>query len=112
MKAYINGEYFGEMSMIDGDPRSATIMTKDPSELMVITRNDFRKVVTSNPDIAFNLLKGTIKRLRRATNKIEHLAFLDVYGRISKLLKQYAQKKDDKLVIEEKLTHQEIANIQ
>ncbi len=105
------GEYFGEMSLIDGEPRSATIITKTPSEFMVITRNDFKKVLYSNPDITFNMLKGLTRLLRNATHKIENLAFLDVYGRITKVLKQYAKPKEDELVIEEKLTHQDIANL-
>ena len=105
------GEYFGEMALIDGEPRSATIMTKEPTELLVISRKDFKRVVTSNPEMAFNLLAGVTRRLRRATQKIEGFAFLDVYGRIAKILKQYARKEGEKLVIEEKFTHQEIANM-
>ena len=105
------GEYFGEMSFIDGEPRSATIITKEPAEFMMIMRDDFKKVLSSNPDMAFNMLKGVTHLLRQATHKIENLAFLDVYGRLCNVLKQYAKPKGEKLVVEEKLTHQELANI-
>ncbi len=105
------GDYFGEMSLIDGKPRSATIITKMPSEFMIIMRNDFKNLLSSNPDITFNLLKGLITRLRQATHKIENLAFLDVYGRVIKVLEQFVKMVGNKLIIEEKLTHQEIANM-
>lgn len=104
------GEYFGEMALIDGEPRSACVMTKEPTELMILSKKDFMEIFSSNP-IAFSLLKGMIKRLRDANKKIESLALLDVYGRIARLLLQLAKRHDDQLVVEERLTHQEIANM-
>jgi len=104
------GEYFGEMALIDGEPRSACVMTKEPTELLIVSRKDFMEIFSSNP-IAFSLLKGMIKRLRDANKKIESLALLDVYGRIARLLLQLARRHDDQLVVEERLTHQEIANM-
>ena len=104
------GEYFGEMSLIDNEPRSATVTTKELCETLSISREHFMKIFSSNP-IAFNLLKGLLQRLRDANKKIESLALLDVYGRVAKLLNQFAKPQGDKLVIENKLTHQEIANM-
>jgi len=104
------GEYFGEMALIDGEPRSACVMTKEPTELLIISKKDFMEIFSSNP-LAFSLLKGMIKRLRDANKKIESLALLDVYGRIARLLLQLAKRHDDRLVVEERLTHQEIASM-
>jgi CRP/FNR family cyclic AMP-dependent transcriptional regulator len=105
------GEYFGEMALLDGKPRSASVVTREPTEILIISRNDFRNILISNPDAVFNLLRGLLKRLREANEKIESLALMDVYGRVAKLFVQLAKPKGPKLVIGEKLTHQEIANM-
>ena len=105
------GEYFGEMALLDGKPRSASVVTRGPTELLIISRNDFRDILISNPDAVYNLLRGLLKRLREANEKIESLALMDVYGRVLKLFVQLAKPKGQKLVIEEKLTHQQIANM-
>jgi CRP/FNR family cyclic AMP-dependent transcriptional regulator len=105
------GDYFGEMALIDGEPRSATIITREPCQLFVFSRQDVREILRSNPDMVFTLLKGLIKRLRETDKKIESLALMDVYGRIAQLLMQMAVPKNDVQVIDEPLTHQEIANM-
>ena len=105
------GEYFGEMAALDGVPRSATIVTKEPTEMWIIHRDDFKKILSSNPDVVFNLLKVLIGRLRRANDKIESLAFTNVHGRVANLLMQFAKPRGEHWVIEEKMTHQEIANM-
>lgn len=105
------GEYFGEIAFIDGERRSATIITREPTEVLIISSGVFRNILSSNPDIALKLLVGAVKRLREANKQIESLALMDVYGRVARLLVHYAKPKGDKLFIEEKLTHQEIANM-
>ena len=104
------GEYFGEMSLIDKEPRSATIMTKELTQMLIIHRDDFLKVFNSNPDMVYDLFKVLLKRLRKSTEKVESLAFKDVYGRIAGLLTQLAKPVDDKWIVEDKLTHREIAH--
>ena len=103
------GEYFGEMSLLDSEPRSATVMTREATELLIVSKNNLMEIFSSNP-IAFNLLKGLLNRLREANKKIEGLALLDVYGRVARLLNQLAKPLDQKMVVGDKLTHQEIAN--
>lgn len=105
------GEYFGEIAFIDGEQRSATIITREPTEVLIISSGVFRNILSSNPNIAFNLLVGAVKRLREANKQIESLALMDVYGRVARLLAHYAKPKGEKLFIDEKLTHQEIANM-
>ena len=105
------GEYLGEMSLIDKEPRSATVMTKTATQMLIIHRDDFLKVFNSNPDMVYDLFKVLLKRLRKSTDKVESLAFKDVYGRIASLLNQLSKPKDDKWVIEDKLTHREIAHM-
>lgn len=105
------GEYFGELAFIDGEDRSASIITREATEVLIISREGIRDILSSNPNLAFNLLVGVVKRLREATKQIESLALMDVYGRVARLLVHLAKPYGNKLHIEEKLTHQEIANM-
>jgi CRP/FNR family cyclic AMP-dependent transcriptional regulator len=105
------GEYFGEMALIDGEPRSATIITREACQLLIFSKEDIKGVLRSNPDMIFTLLKGLIKRLRETDKKIESLALMDVYGRVAQLLTQMAEPVNEAMVINEPLTHQEIANM-
>lgn len=105
------GEYFGEVSLMDGQPRSATIVVKEKTRIMTITRNDFKRILAWNPDIAMDIINVLIKRLRRATLKIQNLAFKDVYGRVVSALIQLAEESDGKLMIRNRPTHSELANI-
>jgi CRP/FNR family cyclic AMP-dependent transcriptional regulator len=79
--------------------------------MLILHRSDFKKILSANPDMAFNLLKVLLERLRRANEKIEGLAFTNVYGRVANLLMQFAEARGQKWVVEEKMTHQEIANM-
>ena len=105
------GEYFGEISFLDGEERSATVMTREPTEMLVINRNDFKDLLFSNPDAVLHLLKELLKKIRKATGQVENLAFMDVYRRISSLFDDLATPQDNEWLIEDKLTHQEIANM-
>jgi CRP/FNR family transcriptional regulator, cyclic AMP receptor protein len=105
------GEYFGEMGVLDGVPRSATIVTQEPTEMLVIRRNDFKKLLSANPDMAFNLIAVVLQRLRRADQKIESLGLRYVHGRVANLLMQSAEPQGREWVVKGKMTHQEIANV-
>ncbi|MFC1523903.1 Crp/Fnr family transcriptional regulator [Thermodesulfobacteriota bacterium] len=106
------GDYFGEMAaLVEDAPRSACVMTREACQFFVISRENFRDIVTRHTDIVFSLLKGSLDRLKEANKKIESLALMDVYGRIARLFLQMAKQNGENLIIEEKLTHQDIANM-
>jgi CRP/FNR family cyclic AMP-dependent transcriptional regulator len=105
------GEFFGEFALLDGQPRSATVITREPTEAMIIRRDDFQRLVLCERDVVLDLLKILLVKLRLATEKIESLTFLNVYGRITQLLLNLASPCDGFQVITERLTHQEIANM-
>ena len=106
------GDYFGEMTALEeGASRSASVVTRERCEMMVLAKRDFREIISANPDIVFALLTGANERLRKANRKIESLALMDVYGRVARLFTQQAIEVGDKLVIQERLTHQDIANM-
>jgi CRP/FNR family transcriptional regulator, cyclic AMP receptor protein len=103
-----HGEYVGEM-VLDGGPRSASVMTLEPSTFAVVSRADLRKFIGEHPDSAIYLISKLIKRTRKATNNIKSLALMDVYGRVAKLLLNLAVEDGGKLMVPDKLTHQDIA---
>ena len=104
------GEHFGELSLIDDQPRSAHVIAMEDATLLVLRREDFRRRVESSPSVAWALLIELSRRLRQADGKIGGLVLLDVPGRIARLLLDFATG-DNGTVIEKPLTHQTIANM-
>ena len=103
------GEYFGEM-VLDGGPRSASIMTLEPSRFAVIPKSRFREFLETHPAFSFHLVEKLIGRVRTLTGNVKSLALMDVYGRVARMLLENAVKQDGRLVIAEKLTQQDIAS--
>lgn len=103
------GEYFGEM-VLDHGPRSASVMTLEPSQFFIIPQPVFRDFVIKHPEFAMRLIKTLIFRTRGLLNNVRSLASLDVYGRVARLLLDLAEEEEGRLVILGKLTKQEIAN--
>jgi CRP/FNR family cyclic AMP-dependent transcriptional regulator len=107
---YGPGEYVGEMSL-DGGPRSASVITLEPTTCAVITRHTLRAHIAAHPDFALDLIARVIRRARLATNNARSMALLDVYGRVTRLLDELAvARPDGTRVIEERLTHAAIAS--
>ena len=105
------GDYFGELALLDEAPRSASVMTMEPCTLLMITRNAFERHLASEPKIAISLLRGLAERLRATTENVKSLALMDVYGRIARTLLQLAKEEEGHQVIDERLTHQDLANM-
>jgi CRP/FNR family cyclic AMP-dependent transcriptional regulator len=103
------GEYFGEM-VLDEGPRSASVMTLEPSRFLVVPKKDFRDFVARNPGFALSLVEKLIDRARTLTESVKSLALMDVYGRVARLLLELAEEREGTLVIAERLTQQEIAS--
>jgi CRP/FNR family cyclic AMP-dependent transcriptional regulator len=103
------GEYVGEMAL-DGQPRSASVMTLEPTVCSVLNREAVRTAITTNADIAIQMISTLIGRARVATASVRNLALLDVYGRVARLLLDMAEEKDGKLVIPARLTQQDIGD--
>jgi len=103
------GEYFGEM-ILDQGPRSASVMTLEPSKFSVITTDQFKKFLTEHPDAGPELVMSLIHRVRELTKTVGNLALLDVYGRVARLLLELATEEDGEMVISERLTQQDMAN--
>jgi CRP-like cAMP-binding protein len=108
------GNFFGEMSLLDGQPRSATATTLHPARLLVLDREHFQRHVLAQPRIVAKLLRELSKRLRSADQTIENLALGSVHDRVFHLLGHLGRRlplKDGTGVIERAPTHQELAEM-
>ncbi|MGH8732288.1 MAG: Crp/Fnr family transcriptional regulator [Burkholderiales bacterium] len=105
------GEFFGEMGLIDDEPRSATVVTIEPCELLSIAKRDFKKALAENFEMSMAVMRGLVKRLREADRKIGSLALLDVYGRVARLLLDMAENVDGEKVVTKRLPKQDIAKM-
>jgi CRP/FNR family transcriptional regulator, cyclic AMP receptor protein len=108
------GEFFGEMSLLDEQPRSATIIAIEPLEVVTIWRSDFLQILEESFSITRKILVVLSKRLRQMSTRIESLATMDVYGRLARFFLDLAEKNGKTLengfVAVTRPTHQAIAN--
>ena len=105
------GEFFGEMGLIDDSPRSASVVTLEPCELLCVTKRDFKKCLAESVEMAASVMRGLVRRLREADRKIGSLAMLDVYGRVARLLLDMSENVDGEKVVTKRLPKQDIAKM-
>ncbi len=108
-------DFFGEMSLLDDEPRSATAIALSETEILVLHQRDFLSIVEKRPRVLVNLLSVLSSRLRKANQQIGNLALHDVYGRVARILLEMASedgsRQSDGRVVFRRPTHQEIANM-
>lgn len=85
------GDFFGELALLDGAPRSATAVALEPTETLVLPRDRFRELIDAEPAIRDALLAALAQELRRLTLHVEELHFLDITGRLAARLTRLAQ---------------------
>jgi len=85
------GDFFGELALLDGAPRSATATALESSETLVLPRDVFRELLDQEPSLRDALLAGMVAELRRLTGQVEELYFLDLAGRLAMRLVRLAQ---------------------
>jgi len=105
------GEFFGEMGLIDDNPRSATVVAIEPCELLAVTKRAFRKCLDENVALAMAVMRVLVRRLREADRKIGSLAMLDVYGRVARLLLDMSEIVNGQKVVTRRLSKQDIARM-
>ena len=108
------GDFFGEIALLDNEPRSATAIAAEDSELLLLQRNEFQGAMSENPSISGALIRVLTARLRRANHQISTLALLDVYGRVARVILDIAREEGRRLkdgrIAFRRATHQELAN--
>ena len=105
------GEYFGELALLDDSPRSASVMTLEETKLAVISKAAFENCLSKNPQLALHIIRELSSRLRNLTQNVKSLALMDVYGRVARTLLDMAEPTGEKLEIRQKLTQRDIASM-
>ena len=104
-------EFFGEMGILDNEPRSASVYTQEPCEMLRLSKAGFLNCLKENSEVAMLVIRNLVKRLRAADRKIESLALVDVSGRVARLLIDMAQEIDGRLVVQRVPAKQEMARM-
>lgn len=102
------GEYFGELSLIDSKPRSASVSAVEDCTMLCISRENFRAFMRDHPQLYEPLMIELANRIRALTENVKDMALLDVYGRVAHTLERLC---GDDVEKSPKLTHQDIANM-
>jgi len=114
------GDFFGEMSLIDGEPRSASVRTVTDAKLLVIHRESFLSLLRKSPEIAMSLMSELCKRLRKANKQIGSLSTMSVSGRVAGTLLNLMQERGVRIhtdngtmvtVIHNRPTQQQLADM-
>ena len=104
-------DYFGEMALIDDQPRSASVATIEPCKVLRLAKEGFLNCMHNHRELTMHILRGLVMRLRGADRQIESLALMDTYGRVSRLLLDLAEVVDGKRRITTLLSTTDIASM-
>jgi CRP-like cAMP-binding protein len=104
------GDYIGEMSLIDNQPHSADVRAEVQTDVLVLGRAQFARILPENAAMTYAIMKVLVQRLRQADRKIESLALMDVYGRVANALLDLSElTPDGHSFIKDKVSRQNIA---
>jgi len=107
------GELLGELSAIDGQPRSATATALEPLDLHVLTSDEFVALLEKHPDATLGILRSVIGRLRDSDKRRVEFGALDTVGRVARLIVQlaerYGEETDGSIRIQLPLSQEELA---
>jgi len=105
------GAFFGEMSLFDQEPRSASVKTLEEVRLLALSRRDFLELLRRGPDLALAVIQVLVKRLRETDEQASSMSFQGVKARTRGLLERIAEEQDDGRRLTPALTHQQIADM-
>jgi CRP/FNR family cyclic AMP-dependent transcriptional regulator len=109
------GDFFGELALLDGEPRSTDAVAREETELLSLQRESFHRYLESSPRVALGLLASMSRLVRRVTQLVHDATFLDARTRLIRVLLELArsqgQPSADGVVITQKLTQVELANL-
>lgn len=109
MNTHGAGEVFGELSLIQGGNRTASVMTQEESKIAQLSVQDFKAALKDFPEFALALMSDLTERLVNATETIRRLGLMDVYGRIAVTLLNLSVEENGIRQIPDRLTQQELA---
>lgn len=105
------GSYIGEISLLDHAPRTASAMTLEPTEVILISKQAFFELISEKPEIAFSIISGLTKKMRRATENIRSLALKNVYQRLVLKLLELADDENGINTISTRYTNLELGKM-
>ena len=109
------GDFVGDLSLLDGQPRSASADAMEDTNVLILERSDFIELLRSRPDAAMAVMTVVAKRLRNTDEMASDLAFLDVAGRLAKKLLEMASThgvdRDDGTLLDVNITQEQLANM-
>lgn len=109
------GDVFGDLALLDGAPRSASVVALEPVETAVLSRAEFVGLLRRSPSVVDGLLATLAQRIRRLTDEVADLTFLDLHARLAKKLLDLAEGHgrpiDGAIEIELPLTQEELASM-
>jgi CRP/FNR family transcriptional regulator, cyclic AMP receptor protein len=105
------GDVFGELALLDGEPRSADAIAVESTRLLLLRRDDFRTFLTNHPAAAIDLLADMSRRLRRDTQLIQDAAFLDVPARLARVALRLAEPANGGVLRTPSMSQTELASL-
>jgi CRP/FNR family transcriptional regulator/CRP/FNR family cyclic AMP-dependent transcriptional regulator len=109
------GEFFGEMAVLDGAPRSASVIAAEKCVLLMLYRKTFIDILQKFPKITIQMLIEMSHRLRRSNRQINTLSLMSVFGRVAEVIltigKETGRKVGNMIIINDRPTHQVIADM-
>lgn len=109
------GDFFGELALLDGEPRSTDAVAREETELLSLQREGFHLFLASSPQVTLGLLASMSRLVRRVTQLVHDATFLDARTRLVRVLLELARSQGqpgpDGVVIPQKLTQLELANL-
>jgi CRP-like cAMP-binding protein len=109
------GDFFGELALLDGEPRSTDAVAREETELLSLQRESFHLFLASSPQVAQGLLASMSRLVRRVTQLVHDATFLDARTRLVRVLLELARSQGqpgpDGVVIPQKLTQLELAHL-
>lgn len=107
------GDFFGEMALLDKNPRSANALAMQDSHLLIIRHNDFQKFLINQPGILITITRTLCQRLRKADQEIEMFSFKKVKDRLISCLiylaEKYGEETEDGIKVSMVFTHQDLS---
>jgi CRP-like cAMP-binding protein len=109
------GNFFGEMAILESAPRSASVITVEPCEFLLLSQKDVTALLKKHPTIALKILKNLSQRLRKTNEHIRSLVMFDIYGRVSRCLLNLAEtqggRANGQFLVPNRPSFQELANM-
>lgn len=107
-------EFFGELSLLDGKPRSANVTAIETTQVLVLQQHDFLDTIEKHPEIAKQIMVALSERLRQTNRLLEDIVFLDLSGRLCRRLlelsEKHGRKTDKGIEIDLRFTQQDLAD--